>query len=651
MLLSRLSLFWKISIPAFILFFSMMVLTALSLVELWNTMHEERVAGLQHIIQSAKTAVEVVQKQEESGAYTREEAQMRAKAALEKIRYDNGVGYIFVYDWDGTNLVLPDKTKNGTNLLHVQDARGNFVVRDLIALSKQGGGLYTYLWKKPDGSKLQEKVSWVEAIPEWEWMLGTGIYIDDLKEAFYVHAAKIFSLSFLSFAIAGVISFLVIRSISKPMGNLIGNMGQLASGESNIRVGGLDRDDEVGHMARAIQIFIANEEHRRTLKDQLQKSMNEVKFNRDLLINAVNSINDGVVIFDESDHLILANSLMQDLYPTLPKHLENNAHVTEMGIADLAPPCFTCMKSAKVLRFCDCERHMEDGKWYRIAKSRTLDGGTIAIFSDITDYKKQNAKLQEQTSELVKLLQKEIALAETQREFVSMASHEFKTPLTIINGNARRIEKKADEITQTKLRERVGNIQDAVQRMQFLIERFLSFSSEEIDGMKVDPKAINLRMALNKLCQGYCEAEETALIHCHVEDLPEQIYADEVLLDQCISNIVLNAVKYSAPRSPVWVDGHMDDKHIVITVRDKGIGIAADEIPSIFKKYFRASSGLARPGTGIGLNFAKMVIHEHGGDIQVESVLGKGSCFTILLPIELVGKHVSGSISQVRKAS
>ncbi|SNZ19132.1 cache domain-containing protein [Cohaesibacter gelatinilyticus] len=651
MLLSRLTLFWKISIPAFILFFFMMALTALNLNELWHTMQEERVTGLKHIIQSAKTAVTVVQKQEKAGLFSRQEAQIRAKAALEQIRYDDGVGYVFVFHKDGTNLVHPNKALQGTNLLNVKDSRGNYITRDLITLSEQGGGRYTYLWEKPNGGTPIEKISWVEAIPEWQWVLGTGIYTDDLKAAFHVHAAKTIGLTIFAFAFAGFVSYLVIQSISKPMGELIRNMGQLAAGESNIAVEGLRRQDEVGRMARAIRIFIANENHRKTLEGQLQQTMNEVRFNRDLLINAVDVINDGIIIFDESDRLILANRLMLELYPSLSEHLEKKSTITELGIEELPSPGLTGKDEFEPSPSYSCEKELHNDKWYRIEKSRTLDGGSIAVFSNITEYKKQNVKLQGQTSELVKLLQKEMALAETQREFVTMASHEFKTPLTIINGNIRRIEKRVEDITPDRLLERTANIQNAVQRMQFLIERFMSFSSDEIEGVKIQAKSINLQHCLKQLCEGYCEAEEDAVIHCNVDNLPEEFLADEVLLNQCLSNIILNAVKYSAPRSPVRVEGQVDDKYVTITVQDQGVGIAEDELPSIFKKYFRASSGLSRAGTGIGLHFAKMVLDEHGGNIKVESTLGKGSCFNILLPASLIGAQDENTSNLTKQAS
>jgi signal transduction histidine kinase len=651
MLLSRLTLFWKISIPAFILFFFMMALTALNLNELWRSMHEERVTGLKHIIQSATSTVTEIQKQEQAGLLSREEAQEQAKSAMDKMRYDDGVGYVFAFNTSGINLVHPNKSLLGTNMLHVQDARGNYILRDLITLAEQGGGLYTYLWDKPGGSEQLEKVSWVKAIPEWQWILGTGIYTDDLKAAFHVHVAKTVGLTIFAFACAGLVSYLVIRSISQPMGKLIGNMGQLASGEGNIEIKGLDRKDEVGRMARAIQVFVANEEDRKRLQEQLEKSVHEVQFNRDLLINAVNAINDGVIFFDESDHLILANRLMLELYPSLQDHIDQNSNVTKLGIDEIISPSSTGKKKSKLPRSFSCEKELDNGNWYRIEKSRTLDGGSIAVFSDISAYKKQNVKLQGQTSELVKLLQKEMALAETQREFVTMASHEFKTPLTIINGNIRRIEKRVEELTPERLLERTGKIQNAVQRMQFLIERFMSFSSDEIDGIKIQAKPINLRNSLTQLCRGYCEAEEDAVIHCNADNLPTEILADEVLLDQCLSNVILNAVKYSDPQTPVTVDGHVNDKHIIINVRDQGVGIADEELPNIFKRYFRASSGLSRPGTGIGLHFAKMVLDEHGGDIKVESTLGEGSCFSIRLPASLADVHENNKAKLAKKVS
>nr|WP_319486799.1 PAS-domain containing protein [uncultured Cohaesibacter sp.] len=370
------------------------------------------------------------------------------------------------------------------------------------------------------------------------------------------------------------------------------------------------------------------------LELKLENSLREVRYNRDLLVNAINAIDDGIILFDEDDRLVLANTRMLDLYPNLKRHLIRQSHVSRIEGFDL--PTVGDFSEEDVIR----GRHrnemkLHDDHWYRIEQSATVNGGKIAIFSDISTYKDQTSKLQQHTNKLVKLLQKEISLSETQREFVSMASHEFKTPLAIIDSNAQRIERKAGDMPTERLLTRIANIRDSVERMQYLINRFMDFSSEEIAGLKMEAKKQNFRSTVERLCTTHLEMGETANIQWDLGDLPEHASFDQNLLDQCVSNILSNAIKYSEPGAPINVIGRSNDKHITIEIRDQGIGIPDEELPRIFNKYYRASNSSGIAGTGIGLNFTQLALKEQGGRIEVKSKLGEGSCFTIFLPASI----------------
>lgn len=366
------------------------------------------------------------------------------------------------------------------------------------------------------------------------------------------------------------------------------------------------------------------------LEAELEASIREVKDMRDLMLNAINAIDDGLLILDDQDRLALANARMQDLYPVLRHHLFENSHIDDIEDFEL-PSEDTGIEGYPLGRH-SSEQKLHDDHWYRIEQSDTANGGRIAIYSDITTYKDQTHKLQEHTNQLVKLLQKEMALSETQREFVSMASHEFKTPLAIIDSNAQRIQRKIGSISPDRLEQRVDNIRESVKRMQYLINRFMDFSTDEIAGIKVDAKAQHFRAAIERLCRSHADMEEENNFSWDLEDLPGCAFFDHTLLDQCISNILSNAVKYSAPGSPVKVVGRRNDKYLMIDVMDQGVGIPRDELGKIFNKYYRASTSSGNAGTGIGLNFAQMVLKEHGGHIEVQSEVGKGSTFTIFLP-------------------
>ena len=266
MFLSRLPLSWKIAIPTMVVFLFMLVMSVLSLETLWTTMKAERIASLKHLTMSAKTIALSFYQQEQEGKFSREEAQAAAKAAINTIRYDNGTGYIFVYDWQGTNLVLPNKKLVGKNLFNMQDANGTYLIQDLIAAAKRGGDSVPYLWEKPGSDVPVAKLSWAEAIEDWEWMLGTGVYIDDLEAQFYALAMKVGLVLFISLLAAALVAIFIIRSISRPIATLIGNMHMLANGNADISVMETDRQDEVGEMAQAMQVFVDNEVSRKALE-------------------------------------------------------------------------------------------------------------------------------------------------------------------------------------------------------------------------------------------------------------------------------------------------------------------------------------------------------------------------------------------------
>ncbi|MDN3720079.1 sensor histidine kinase [Roseibium salinum] len=107
---------------------------------------------------------------------------------------------------------------------------------------------------------------------------------------------------------------------------------------------------------------------------------------------------------------------------------------------------------------------------------------------------------------------------------------------------------------------------------------------------------------------------------------------DRKLIEQSISNLISNAVKYSPDNSRIYVIGSEMGDHAVITVRDEGVGIPSDELPNIFKRYFRASTSSGIAGTGIGLNMTRMVVQKHGGTIEVDSEVGKGTTVTVTIP-------------------
>ena len=219
------------------------------------------------------------------------------------------------------------------------------------------------------------------------------------------------------------------------------------------------------------------------------------------------------------------------------------------------------------------------------------------------------------------------------REFVAMASHEFRTPLAIIDGAAQRILRRAERMAPDELQERVGKIRSAVTRMIGLIDSTLSASRMEAGQIELSLTACELPELLETVCRRQQEIAPEHQIALNVGKAPKQIVADPKQLDQIFTNLLSNAVKYSPSKGRIDVACWAEDGVAAISVRDPGVGIPEDELPKLFERFFRASTSTGIPGTGIGLNVVKQLIEMHGGSIAVASAKGMGSLFTVRLPL------------------
>ncbi len=244
--------------------------------------------------------------------------------------------------------------------------------------------------------------------------------------------------------------------------------------------------------------------------------------------------------------------------------------------------------------------------------------------------------LARQAAILEEQLAQEQRLALLQRNFVSMASHEFRTPLTIIDGHARRLDKLKNSVRAAEIGERAGKIRSAVLRMTHLIDNLLN-SSRLIDGgveLYFHPVEIDLAALLEEVCQLHREMVPGVQIAEHFAAAPIPMVGDAKLLFQVFSNLLANAIKYSPGGGAIEVDARVCGDEIVVAVADHGIGIPAADFDRLFERYHRGSNVSGIVGTGVGLHLVKMVIDLHGGHVAVDSREGEGARFTITLPIK-----------------
>jgi two-component system, OmpR family, sensor kinase len=244
--------------------------------------------------------------------------------------------------------------------------------------------------------------------------------------------------------------------------------------------------------------------------------------------------------------------------------------------------------------------------------------------------------LAQQASMLEEKLAAERHLTQLQRNFVSMASHEFRTPLTIIDGHAQRLNKLKERIGVDEILVRAGKIRAAVLRMTHLIDNLLTSTRlvESGAGLYFHPQEVDLRELVHDVCQLHRECSPGSTIMEELGDRSLRMVGDPKLLSQVFDNLLSNAIKYSPGGGVARITSRAADGWLVVTVEDHGIGIPATDLGRLFERYFRGSNVSGIVGTGVGLNLVKMVVDLHGGDIAVESQEGKGSRFTVRLPIK-----------------
>jgi signal transduction histidine kinase len=258
--------------------------------------------------------------------------------------------------------------------------------------------------------------------------------------------------------------------------------------------------------------------------------------------------------------------------------------------------------------------------------------------------------LARQAAMLAEQLAQEQRLALLQRNFVSMASHEFRTPMTIIDGHARRLIKTKDSISPAEIGERAGKVRSAVLRMTQLIDNLFN-SSRLIDGGEgggqyFHPAEMDMAALLQEICQLHREMVPGAHIAERIVLAPMPMVGDAKLLFQVFSNVLSNAIKYSPDGGVIAVDAALAGDEVVVTVADHGIGIPVADLDRLFERYHRGGNVSGIVGTGVGLYLVKMVVDMHGGAVTVESKEGEGARFTIRLPRKTAAATQTAAIAE-----
>lgn len=250
----------------------------------------------------------------------------------------------------------------------------------------------------------------------------------------------------------------------------------------------------------------------------------------------------------------------------------------------------------------------------------------MAFIMDITQRK--------QAEETLRLaLEREKELGELKSRFVSIASHQFRTPLAVILANTETLSNYRDRMDNTQINLRLDRITKQVSYMKNMIEDVLELARIQNDQVLYQPIEGNLDLLCQEIIEDFEHQEDyrNRLIY-HSPSKTLNLQFDPHLMHHVISNLIHNALKYSTNEQLVHVHLLYSEQEIVLTIKDQGIGIPAEDIKHLFEPFYRATNVGAFVGTGLGLSIAKQAVKAHGGSIDVESKPNVGTTFTITLP-------------------
>lgn len=220
------------------------------------------------------------------------------------------------------------------------------------------------------------------------------------------------------------------------------------------------------------------------------------------------------------------------------------------------------------------------------------------------------------------------------RDFVSMAAHELRNPLTAIKGFTRTLMLKADMLSDERRLEYLSMVNEQSNRLAHLVDDLMQVSRIDAGRVTLDPRALDVGETLAGLVEQFRTKWSTReIVVSRSEGAP--VFADQHKLEEILINLIDNAVKYSEAGSRVEVSISSDGPDVKVSVRDQGEGIPPEEIPNLFQKFARIASpsNSEIPGTGLGLYIVKGFVVAHGGRVWVDSVLGEGSTFSFTLPV------------------
>ena len=296
--------------------------------------------------------------------------------------------------------------------------------------------------------------------------------------------------------------------------------------------------------------------------------------------------------------------------------------------------------------FLNLQRALEEGRYESVGLRKRKDGSVFyadVVFTPIYDDKqvlkgfakitRDITKQKKAEEDMLLTLRREQELNEMKSRFVTLASHEFKTPLSVILSSISLIGKYPETDMQDQRLKHVHRIKSNVNNLKQILNDFLSLEMLEGGIIRNCPVETDLVHLFRETIQDMEEAlKDGQQVHLHLAGTPRAVQVDVQLLRNVLNNLLSNAIKYSPENHAIDCTLSYHPSSIEIRFKDQGIGIPPEEQANLFERFFRATNATGISGTGLGLSIVKRYLDLMGGQIHLISLPGQGSTFTITLP-------------------
>ena len=452
--------------------------------------------------------------------------------------------------------------------------------------------------------------------------------------------------------VGALLTLLVVGSIRTPLRRLLDAMNRITAGDLAVTLPEA-APDEIGAMTRTMGLFRDSLVERERLAALREEADREVLRSKEQLTEAIEAINEGFALFDADDRLLICNQRYKDMYARIGLEIEEGlafdeiaAHIASSGVVEGVDETTWARERIDQHRnpHGPFEQKRTDGSWMKISERPTEEGGIVGVFTDITEEKAREAKLEELVNSLEEA--RDIALKSTiaKSQFLANMSHEIRTPMNGVIGMSNLL---MDTKLSSEQMDFARTINESAESLLTVINDILDFSKVEAGKLELERVSFNLRDCVEGALDlvAMTAARKGLDLAYYIEpSVPASLVTDATRLRQVLLNLINNAVKFTEKGEVVLTIAPDPDAapaegefQLICSVRDTGIGIPEDRKAALFDSFTQVDATTTRRygGTGLGLAISQRLIQLMGGKIWMESELAKGTTisFTLRAPI------------------